>query len=168
MKRAPILWDDLTDLWNRPGYLVRRLHQIQVAMFLEECEEFNITPVQFGVLTVLHDESPLDQGTIATQLGVDRNTVADVIRRLERRGLLERLEAVIDRRTKPARITSEGKAFVNAVQPAMERAQRRFIGALPEGDQIRLMELMRQLVQENNEAGRAPLRPGKGRTGPVT
>lgn len=163
MKRVPIRWDDLSDLWHRPGYLIRRLHQIQVAMFLEECAEFNITPVQFGVLTVLHDGEPRDQGSIATQLGVDRNTVADVIRRLERRGLLKRLEATVDRRTKPARITNEGAAFVDAVQPAMERAQRRFISPLQKEDQNRLMELMRELVEENNEAGRAPLHPDSER-----
>jgi DNA-binding MarR family transcriptional regulator len=164
MKHAPIHWDDLSDLWNRPGYLIRRLHQIQVAMFLEECVEFSITPVQFGVLTVLYDEDSLDQGAIATQLGVDRNTVADVIRRLERRSLLIRLDAVVDRRTRPAKITAKGKAFVESVQPAMERAQRRFIEPLRKDEQIQLMELMRKLVQENNEAGRAPLRPRADRS----
>ena len=164
MKRVPIRWDDLSDLWHRPGFLIRRLHQIQVAMFLEECEEFNITPVQFGVLTVLHDGESRDQGYIATQLGVDRNTVADVSRRLERRGLLKRLEAVVDRRTKPARITPEGAAFVDAVQPAMERAQRRFIAALEKDEQIHLMDLMRKLVEENNDAGRAPLHSSTDRS----
>ena len=42
-----------TDLWQRPGYLIRRLHQIHVAMFIEECAAFNITPVQYAVMTAL-------------------------------------------------------------------------------------------------------------------
>ena len=77
-------------LTDRPGHLIRRLHQIHVAMFLEECSAYNLTPIQFGVLTVLDDGKARDQVTIATMIGVDRNTAADVIRRLEKRELLER------------------------------------------------------------------------------
>src|SRR5579872_284415 len=40
-------------LWSRPGYLVRRLHQIHTALFAEECKAFAITPVQYGLLTAL-------------------------------------------------------------------------------------------------------------------
>jgi hypothetical protein len=33
-------------LWARPGFLVRRLHQISVAIFMEEMASLEITPVQ--------------------------------------------------------------------------------------------------------------------------
>ena len=127
-------------------------------MFLDECKEFNITPVQFGVLSVLYEDKTLDQISIATELGVDRNTVADVIRRVERRGLLERPPSTTDKRAKLARLTPEGRKFVEAVQPQMIAAQRRFIKALPRDEQDLLMELMRKLTRANNEASRAPMR----------
>ena len=150
---------DFTNLWDRPGFLIRRLHQIHVALFLEECSEFNITPLQFAVLTVLYDRETLDQVTIANQIGADRNTVADVIRRLERRGLLERPVSVADKRAKLARITDEGHLFVEAVQPRMIAAQRRLTKPLEREEYDVLMKLMRNLMQENNEASRAPMRP---------
>ncbi len=62
------------NLADRPGHLIRRLHQIHVALFLEECGENDLTPVQFGVLTVLVDGAIRDQVTIAAMIGVDRNT----------------------------------------------------------------------------------------------
>lgn len=152
-------WRDFTSLWDRPGSLIRRLHQIHVALFLEECSEFNITPVQFGVLTVLYGGETLDQVTIAHQLGADRNTVADVIKRLEQRGFLERPVSMMDRRTKLARITDEGHAFVDAVQPKMINAQRQFTEPLDPEEYDILMRLLRKLIRENNEASRAPMRP---------
>lgn len=154
--------DDFTSLWGRPGYLVRRLHQIHVAMFLEECSDFNVTPVQFAVLTVLYNEKTLDQVTIANQIGVDRNTVADVIRRLERRGVLERPASIADKRAKLARITKEGRIFVESVQPAMIRAQRRLVKTLSDDEHDTLMTLLGKLIQENNESSRAPMRPTNG------
>ncbi len=151
--------DDFTDLLGRPGYLIRRLHQIHVALFLDECSEFNITPVQFGVLTVLNNQQTLDQTTIANQIGIDRNTAADVIRRLEGRGLLERPTSTTDKRAKLARITEQGRVFIKATQPAMIRAQRRLMGPLNNTQYDQLMMLMELLIQENNEVSRAPWRP---------
>ncbi len=153
---------DFSNLWNRPGFLIRRLHQIHVAIFIEECSEYNITPVQFGVLTVLRHEDTLDQVSIAYQIGVDRNTVADVIRRMERRGLLERIASVTDKRTKLARLTEKGRGFVDGVFPAMVSAQRRFTSKLDREEQDLLMGLLRKLVVENNEESRAPMLPQAG------
>ena len=61
------IFQNLTD---RPGHLIRRLHQIHVALFLEECGKHDLTPVQFGVLTVLVDGTVRDQVTIASMIGV--------------------------------------------------------------------------------------------------
>ena len=48
-------------LWSRPGYLIRRLHQIHVALFLEELRDSGLTPVQYGLLTALSFRGELDQ-----------------------------------------------------------------------------------------------------------
>src|ERR1700690_1748530 len=69
-------------LWARPGYLLRRLHQIHYALFFEECDEFDITPVQYGLLTTLSLNPDLDQNSIGRELGTDHTNVADVLDRL--------------------------------------------------------------------------------------
>lgn len=149
---------EFTDLRDRPGHLIRRLHQIHVAIFLEECSEFNLTPVQFGVLNVLYDGKTLEQVAIAGHLGIDRNNAADVIRRLESRGLLQRPTSTKDRRAKLARITEKGRRLVDDVFPAMAEAQRRFVSPLSDDEYAQLMHLMEKLIVENNEASRAPWR----------
>ena len=50
-----------TDLWSRPGFLIRRLHQLHIAIFLEECGDYDVTPVQYAVLSVLYRGKALDQ-----------------------------------------------------------------------------------------------------------
>lgn len=146
-------------LWDRPGFLVRRLHQIHVAMFHEECGEFGITPVQFGLLTVLDRKSPLDQVSLAAEVGIDRTNVADVISRLESRGLVERRANAADRRTRLVSITEDGREFRRQVHTRMEIAQERFLAPLPPEERAAFMTLLRRLIEANNETGRAPLRP---------
>lgn len=146
-------------LTERPGHLIRRLHQIHVALFLEECGKHNLTPVQFGVLTVLADSIVRDQVTIAAMIGVDRNTAADVIKRLAKRRLLERPDNPIDKRTKLAKITSAGQQLVEKVQPRMVTAQARLIDPLNEEEYHQFMALTQKLITANDHSSRAPWHP---------
>jgi DNA-binding MarR family transcriptional regulator len=63
-------------LWGRPGYLLRRLHQIHYTLFFEECAGYDITPVQYGLLTTLSLNPNLDQNSLARELGIDRRLIS--------------------------------------------------------------------------------------------
>ncbi|MEI4197218.1 MarR family winged helix-turn-helix transcriptional regulator [Roseovarius sp. E0-M6] len=145
------------ELWNRPGYLIRRLHQIHVGLFVEECGGEDITPVQFGMLSVLQGGEEMDQLTLSTSVGVDRTSGADVIRRLERRGLLVRTPSERDRRAKLIRITEAGVAYVKRVRPMMARAQERFVEPLTDTEREEFYRLINKMVDANNTASRAPM-----------
>lgn len=147
-----------TDLWSRPGFLIRRLHQLHVAVFLEECGEFDVTPVQYAVLSVLYRGAALDQVSVAAEVGIDRNNAADVLRRLERRGFVERIPSAKDRRAMLNAITDDGLRFVEDAHGAMERAQDRFTGSLGKRERERLMDLLQKVMLDNNDSGRARLK----------
>lgn len=144
------------DLWDRPGYLVRRLHQIHLGLFAEECGQ-NLTAVQYAVLTMLCDGEEYDQLTLSRAVGIDRTSGADVIKRLVRRGLVVRETSLRDRRAKIVRINDAGRAFVKEMRPAMERAQDRFVEPLSADERARFMQYMRRLIRANNDASRAPM-----------
>jgi DNA-binding MarR family transcriptional regulator len=148
-----------TPLWSRPGYLIRRLHQIHLALFLEECKAFRITPVQYGLLTALSHHPGIDQVSLAAELGIDRTNVADVLARLADRGLVRRSASATDRRVKLAALTAEGTKLTARMEDAMQRAQDRLVAPLAPAERARLMEMLRRLVDANNQYGRALLRP---------
>ena len=45
---------------NLPGFHIRRLQQIAVAVFLEETQASGITPVQFAALTAVGRQQGID------------------------------------------------------------------------------------------------------------
>lgn len=145
-------------LWARPGYLVRRLNQIHYAMFFEECKTQNITPVQYGVLTALSLSPWMDQTAIGMELGLDRTTTADVIKRLQERGLVQRRVNPNDKRSRQAVITEEGLRIMGLLQAGMARAQQRLLEPLSPRNQQIFMKLLSTLVEANNQYGRAQLR----------
>ncbi len=145
-------------LWSRPGFLVRRLNQIHYAIFYEESKGENVTPVQYGILSVLIANPWMDQTAVGYEMGLDRTTVADVIRRLEEKGWVKRRVNALDRRSRQACVTDEGLRTMEQLREPMVRSQRRLLRPLSASDQQLFMELLETLVVANNQYGRAALK----------
>lgn len=139
-----------------PGNFVRRLHQISVAIFLQETEAFNITPVQFAALQAVLATPGIDQRTLAGAIGQDASTTTGVIDRLEGRSLMVRSPSPSDRRARCLTITEEGRKLLGQVTPAVLRAQALLLEPLPERDRNEFMRLIGALVNGNNALSRAP------------
>lgn len=147
-------------IWDRPGYLVRRLHQIHVAMFSARVADGQVTPVQFGLLSILISRPGIDQATLGAELGLDPANVAEILRRLEDRNLLTRVVDPQNRRRKLCLATPGGKKFVQHYQKDMQLSQQQLLSPLNPADRQVFMELLGRLVEGNNESGRTSLRPG--------
>jgi len=147
-------------LRHRPGFLIRRMHQIHLALFAEECAAFDLTPVQFSIMTVAATQPDLDQVKLAQEVGVDRATMANVVARLETKGMVRRRHAAKDKRVRLVALTPQGAALLDRMRPAAQRAHDRTIAALPAADRDLFMALLTRLVDAQNDFGRAPLRLG--------
>ena len=150
----------IVDLDTLPGFHIRRLHQIAVAIFLQETESSGVTPVQYAALQAVVNHPGIDQRTLARSIGLDTSTVAGVVDRLEARGLLQRNASPDDRRVRLLTPTAEGRALLIEVLPAMRRAQQRILEPLPAAQQREFMRMLRTLVTANNELSRAPSEAG--------
>ena len=144
------------ELDDLPGYHIRRLQQIAVALFLQEAEPFGLTPVQYAALKGVASAPGVDQRTLARSIGLDTSTTGGVIDRLEARGLLQRNANPEDRRVRLLTLTRAGLALLEQVTPAMLRAQQRILEPLPAAHRKQFMRMLRTLVETNNALSRAP------------
>lgn len=147
----------LRPLQARPGFLIRRLHQIHVALFLEECASEGLTPVQYSVLTALDQMGAVEQAALSRAVGLDRTNVAEVIVRLERRRFVRRKLSPDDRRMKLAILTEIGHAALKRVERSASRAHERTIAALPPERRERFLEDLATLVEASNSMSRSPV-----------
>jgi MarR family transcriptional regulator, lower aerobic nicotinate degradation pathway regulator len=143
-------------LHTLPGHAIRRLHQIAVAVFLQETQAHGITPVQFAALHSVANQPSLDQRTLAATIGFDTSTIASVIDRLEARGLLVRNIAPEDKRVRLLTLTRDGDKLLAATLPGMLRAQERMLAPLRKAERAEFMRMLNVLLSANNEHSRAP------------
>src|SRR5437899_10299432 len=101
---------------QRPGFLIRRLHQIHVALFQKRCAAFEITPLQYSLLSALAERGTADQSTLAADVALDRTTTTGALKRLQLRNFIERSIHHRDRRAQSCRLTRAGETPIRRVQ----------------------------------------------------
>jgi DNA-binding MarR family transcriptional regulator len=145
-------------VYTAPGYLFRRMQQIAVALFMEECKAFGLTPVQYAALVAIRTHPGIDATRLSAVIAFDRSTLGSVIERLETKKYVERKPAREDKRVKLLHLTRIGATVLREIMPAVDRAQARMLQPLKPADRKALLVLLAQLVDLNNEASRVPLR----------
>ena len=148
----------MDDVYGKPGYLFRRMQQIAVSIFVEECKACDLTPVQYAALVAIQTHPGIDATRLSAVIAFDRSTLGNVIERLETKRYIERKPAPSDKRVKLLYLTKTGAALLREIMPSVDRAQARMLQPLKPADRETLLALLTQLVDLNNEASRVPLR----------
>ncbi len=148
---------DQYELLNTPGHLIRRSQQRAVDLYFEEVGENSLTPRQFALLLTVGQNPGLIQTDLVNLSGIDRSTVADMVRRLVKRGLLESRRIARDRRCKALWITGPGQQAVLEAYQCSLRVQDRILAPLPpehRGAFVRYLRLVAGLPEEGSRARR--------------
>ena len=134
------------DFEHAPGHLIRRAHQLAVAIFMDEMADFEVTPVQFAILNALMDTPGEDQVTLAGRVAFDAATSGSVIGRLELRGWVRREVDPLDKRRKLLWVTPACEAAADHMKRIVSRVQARIVAPLEPADQAQLVGLLTRLV----------------------
>jgi DNA-binding MarR family transcriptional regulator len=146
----------LARLYARPGFLLRRVHQLSAAVFESECDGIGLTPAQYSVLSALHVMPGQDQSALARALGFDKVTMLRVLHAMEKRNLVSRARLPTDKRSLSLNLTDEGRALFNLAQKPVDRAYKRLMAPLSEGQQKQLLKLLELMTLELEDQARAP------------
>ncbi|MEW2466512.1 MarR family transcriptional regulator [Streptomyces sp. NPDC046994] len=145
------------DLSTHPGHLARRLQQAHYLLWNTMVSE-EITSPQFAVLNTLVAEPGLDQRTVGERVGLDRSTVAEVVSRLSRRALLDKVRDPQDARRSLLRLTDEGVRTHRRLIVRTARMNQVFLAPLSAEEQSVFFDLIRR-VSEAAEGLRNPATP---------
>jgi DNA-binding MarR family transcriptional regulator len=135
------------DFQRAPGHLIRRAHQLAVAIFMEETGGFDVTPVQFAILHALIADPGEDQVTLAGKVAFDAATFGSVIGRLQAKGWVRREPDGVDRRRKLLWITPAGEQAAAQMKRAVNKVQGRIVGPLAPAEREQLLALLDKLVR---------------------
>jgi DNA-binding MarR family transcriptional regulator len=149
----------LEELYRRPGFMIRRVHQIAVSLFIEETGKLGVTNRQYGILFVLKHRPGIDQISVANLLGLDRSTTGMVLKKLEQDGLVVRSLGAHDRRRHSLRLTKSGEKLLARLAEPARKAQARALSAFTPREQTLFLQLLDKFTRAFNGSTRVPLDP---------
>jgi len=126
--RAPKL---VKKLEKSAYHLIRRAGQFGADIYAVHKNSKDLTPRQFAVLLTVAQNESISQIGLVEKTGIDRSTLADLVKRLSDRGLLQRRRTKEDARANALRISASGRRALSSSQTAATRADAAILAALP-------------------------------------
>lgn len=127
------------------GYLIRRAQQAHVAAWARLVST-DVSSVQYGILAALARLGTLSQRQLCDEVDLDRSTIADLVARMERRGLIERRRDPEDARRKNVTLTDFGREEQRRLLPLVDEVERELTGGLDDDDRDALRRTLRILL----------------------
>ena len=141
-------------------HLLHRAGQRAGDIFSDEMSRVKLTPRQYAVLVSVAEHEGLSQTGLVELTGIDRSTLADIIRRMLRKGLLQRKRTKEDARAYSVRLTEEGRQMLEAAGPGANRSEERLLAALPDEQRSAFIAALAAIVRSIGVAERID-EPGK-------
>ncbi len=151
--------DDIA-IYAMPGHLIRRLNQVSVSLFHDECARVgqDLTPVQYAALKAVQKYPGIDQATLAGAIAYDRTTIGGVVGRLEDKGLISRVPSPEDRRLRLLTLEPAGARVIEELDPLVWRTQELMLTGLDDTERAEFLRLLEKAAEAGNDFSRAPLR----------
>jgi DNA-binding MarR family transcriptional regulator len=157
------------ELSEAPSHLIRRCQQFYGDIYARESGARELTKQQFTLLAALEHHDGVSQTVLVDITGIDRSTLAEMVRRMLEKGLLSRERTEEDQRANAVAISPSGRKALRSARNASDRAERALLEALPAAERPKFVRFLAQIAQAadtytSNGGGARPARvrrPGK-------
>jgi DNA-binding MarR family transcriptional regulator len=112
-------------------HLLHRAGQRADGLFAQHLGSEDLTPRQLMILQAVEENEGLSQVDIMAATGIDRSSVADLVRRLIKQGLLRRRRQKHDTRLYAVRLTPEGQKALTLGAPAAAATEEALLRDVP-------------------------------------
>jgi DNA-binding MarR family transcriptional regulator len=126
--------------------LLHRASQSADVAFVRHTGDKRLNARQYAVLRAVAQGEGLSQQGIVEATGIDRSTLASMVQRLVRRGLLQRRRTKHDARAYAVRLTSAGKEALAKMGPGAQNADAHLMGAIQAGRRAQLRSALVELI----------------------
>ncbi len=151
--------DNTTHFQRSILHLLRRVDQCAAQLYSTESSESDLTLRQLAILTAISEQEDLSQTDLVTMTGIDRSTVAGIVSRLIRKGLLERRRSPSDGRAYCVRLSRKGAKAVAGADRLYTRIEKKLLAGLPQNEASQFATTLKTILtaQTSGEHGRSAM-----------
>jgi DNA-binding MarR family transcriptional regulator len=145
------------DLGQSPLHLFHRAVQVVTEIYQAEMASHDLTARQYAVLFALAHSEGMSQSELVDATGIDRSTMADIVRRMLKKGIVQRKRDKDDARAYEVKITDEGTRLFKVVTPIVHRIEERLLASLNGRRVDEFLDNLGMIVGTVSPAGSTPV-----------
>lgn len=134
-----------------PSHLLHRAQQAAADLHAAALGANGLTQRQFAVLAVLAAQDGVSQSELVVRSGIDRSTLAEMVARMETKGLTQRTKSMTDSRANSVTLTATGRAIFEEAVPKLADVDDAVLARLPAGKRAGFVELLTRLGMPTGE-----------------
>lgn len=134
------------ELSESPGHLLHRAQQFAAERFAKSMAGAKLTQRQFAVLHATAKKEGLTQTDLVKATGIDRSTLAELVARMVKNGLLEREKLADDARANAVHLSEEGRTLLELATLGAMEADAAILTALPKNKRASFLETLRRIA----------------------
>ena len=127
------------------GYNARRAALVIIDHFVRGMAEFDLRPVDFSVLSVIHHNPGVTSRQLCASLNILPPNLVGLIKALEQRGLIERQPHPQDGRAVGLHATPQGQAFMQKAEARASELEGQAAKGLNPAEQRQLIEWLQRI-----------------------
>lgn len=134
--------------------LIRRVSFVIKCRGRDILDDFDITPPQFNALLLLAEYGDMTIGELGNKMYLASSTATDLIDRMERNGLVERVRDSSDRRVVRLHMLEKGKEMIQKVLESRKRYLEKIlvrVSAQEQEDLVRALQSIYDLMKDEYE-----------------
>ena len=128
-------------------HLLHRAGQSADGLFQAAANDIDLTPRQLAVLEAVAASEGGNQTELVRRTGIDRSTLSDVVRRLQKRRLLQRRRTTDDARAYAIALTDKGHEVLRTIEPIAKRADEQLLAALSRKQREQLIYALQSIIE---------------------
>ena len=113
------------------SHLLHRAEQAATDIFSRIAPAGILTPRQYAILAAIEANQGLSQTGLVENTGIDRSTLADIVRRMLDKGLVQRERTADDARAYAVRLTRKGSNMLKRMRPYADQVDEEIVDAIP-------------------------------------
>ncbi len=138
---------------DSPGYLLWRVSTNWRRAIEDALKPLQLTHPQFVVLATVgwltRNNETTTQVAVSRQAGLDPNTTSQVLKGLQAKGLIERVQKT-DQRSKHPSLTQKGRAILSKALPSVEEKDAQFFKVL-NAKEPQFIKCLKNLIHYGHE-----------------
>lgn len=136
---------------NLPYLLIKSSRKLRKRLD-QSLQEFDLTAAQFSVINQIRmSEMPVTAAQIAERLESDRPTISGILTRLEKKGLVEKVDHPTDRRSAFVKVSEDAEALVARITERSEELTQEIFSIFSKQEKGQLEQMMLRLLERIEE-----------------